>query len=159
MHLKHLSCSLICGSETNATSSFVVVVIVVFFFLQAARTAGSSGEFDGIPIYCYSLSSIGLDYGKNENAVQYSHSSGSDRSEVAYKPLAGGPNQNTKEPEVSRLIWIDIRKLKVLTEVSLQATILENIYWKELGLLVFVWAAFLVLQIAKVLSFLNLLNH
>ncbi|KAF7830135.1 sulfite exporter TauE/SafE family protein 3 [Senna tora] len=56
--------------------------------------------------------------------------------EVEYKPLPSGPNaaieKYTKEPEV---------------------TIFENVYWKEFGLLVFVWVAFLGLQIAKVCSF------
>ncbi|OAY54287.1 sulfite exporter TauE/SafE family protein 3 [Manihot esculenta] len=48
--------------------------------------------------------------------------------QVEYKPLPSGPEKETKEAEV---------------------TILENVYWKELGLLVFVWVAFLALQIAK----------
>ncbi|XP_031264114.1 sulfite exporter TauE/SafE family protein 3-like [Pistacia vera] len=49
-----------------------------------------------------------------------------------YKPLLGGsstdPQKFTKNPEV---------------------TVLENIRWKELGLLTFVWVAYLALQIAK----------
>ncbi|KAI4380161.1 hypothetical protein MLD38_006382 [Melastoma candidum] len=60
---------------------------------------------------------------KAAKAAESSASSG-----VDYKPLPSGPNQAVKEPE---------------------GMILRNIYWKELGLLVFVWAAFLVLQIAK----------
>lgn len=51
--------------------------------------------------------------------------------QVEYKPLGSGPNDpqdNTKRLEV---------------------TILENLYWKEIGLLFFVWVAYLVLQIAK----------
>ncbi|TKY74585.1 integral to membrane [Spatholobus suberectus] len=52
--------------------------------------------------------------------------------EVEYKPLPSGPNggteKDTKEHEV---------------------TLLENVYWKEFGLLVFVWVSFLALQIAK----------
>ncbi|KAL2346902.1 hypothetical protein Fmac_000902 [Flemingia macrophylla] len=52
--------------------------------------------------------------------------------EVEYKPLPSGPNNATEK---------DTKK----TEVS----ILENVYWKELGLLVFVWVSFLVLQIVK----------
>lgn len=32
----------------------------------------------------------------------------------------------------------------------LQVSIIENVYWKELGLLVFVWIVFLALQISKV---------
>lgn len=38
--------------------------------------------------------------------------------------------------------------------IMLQVTILENVYWKEFGLLAFVWVAFLAIQIAKVLTFL-----
>lgn len=45
---------------------------------------------------------------------------------VEYKPLPGGPPNNEK------------------------VTILDNIYWRELGLLVFVWVSFLALQIGKV---------
>ncbi|GAV91100.1 TauE domain-containing protein [Cephalotus follicularis] len=48
--------------------------------------------------------------------------------EVEYKPLPGGPPKDDKEPEAS--IW-------------------DNVCWMELGLLVFVWVAFLALQIAK----------
>ncbi|ESW09174.1 hypothetical protein PHAVU_009G106400 [Phaseolus vulgaris] len=52
--------------------------------------------------------------------------------EVEYKPIPGGPNgvtvKDSKEHEV---------------------TIIENVYWKEFGLLVFVWVAFLALQIVK----------
>lgn len=36
-----------------------------------------------------------------------------------------------------------------------QVSVFENVYWKELGLLVFVWVAFLALQIAKVSPLLN----
>uniref|UniRef100_A0A5B7A4J5 Sulfite exporter TauE/SafE family protein 3-like n=1 Tax=Davidia involucrata TaxID=16924 RepID=A0A5B7A4J5_DAVIN len=58
-----------------------------------------------------------------------------DREEEEYKLLPGGPSIDTQtetkdsaEPEVS---------------------ILENVYWKDLGLLVFVWVSFLALQITK----------
>ncbi|KAK9058859.1 hypothetical protein SSX86_023703 [Deinandra increscens subsp. villosa] len=55
--------------------------------------------------------------------------------EAEYKVLPGGPsNGSTTRPE---------RTLR--TEVP----ILENVCWKELGLLVFVWIAFLGLQIGK----------
>nr|TKS10993.1 uncharacterized protein D5086_0000075950 [Populus alba] len=55
-----------------------------------------------------------------------------DAGEVEYKPLRGGPsNSQGKETK------------------ELEITVFENVYWKELGLLVFVWVAFLVLQIAK----------
>ncbi|XP_059460266.1 sulfite exporter TauE/SafE family protein 3-like isoform X1 [Corylus avellana] len=65
-------------------------------------------------------------------AAKRLESNRSDGAEVEYKPLPGGPGngiqKDTKEQEV---------------------TILENVYWKELGLLIFVWVAFLAIQIAK----------
>ncbi|KAF2304490.1 hypothetical protein GH714_032053 [Hevea brasiliensis] len=67
-----------------------------------------------------------------QEAAKRLETNGTGGAEVEYKPLPSGPNsgpeKDTKEAEV---------------------TILENVYWKELGLLVFVWVAFLVLQIAK----------
>ncbi|KAJ1389509.1 Nuclease associated modular domain 3 [Sesbania bispinosa] len=50
--------------------------------------------------------------------------------EAKYKPLRSGPNGNTKK---------DTKEQKV--------TILENVCWKEFGLLVFVWISFLALKI------------
>ena len=41
--------------------------------------------------------------------------------------------------------------LKINLIQSLQVTVWENVCWKELGLLCFVWIAFLVLQISKVM--------
>ncbi|KAG5031086.1 hypothetical protein JHK82_014699 [Glycine max] len=67
-----------------------------------------------------------------KEAAKRQESNGSG-AEVEYKPLPSGPNganeKDTKEQEV---------------------TIIENVYWKEFGLLVFVWVSFLALQIAKV---------
>ncbi|XP_057985884.1 sulfite exporter TauE/SafE family protein 3 isoform X2 [Hevea brasiliensis] len=67
-----------------------------------------------------------------QEAAKRLETNGTGGAEVEYKPLpsgpTSGPEKDTKEAEV---------------------TILENVYWKELGLLVFVWVAFLVLQIAK----------
>ncbi|XP_059460669.1 sulfite exporter TauE/SafE family protein 3-like [Corylus avellana] len=67
-----------------------------------------------------------------KEAAKRMESNGSGGAEVEYKPLPGGPGngiqKDTKEQEV---------------------TILENVYWKELGLLVFVWVAFLAIQITK----------
>lgn len=59
-------------------------------------------------------------------------SDGASAGEVEYKPLPGGPSNSPQKADKEE-------------EVS----ILENVYWKELGLLVFVWVAFLVLQITK----------
>eukprot|EP00257_Ricinus_communis_P015300 XP_015573182.1 sulfite exporter TauE/SafE family protein 3 [Ricinus communis] len=67
-----------------------------------------------------------------KEAAKRLEANGSGGAEVEYKPLPSGPStgpeKEAKEPEV---------------------TLLENVYWKELGLLVFVWVAFLILHIAK----------
>ncbi|CAL1386423.1 unnamed protein product [Linum trigynum] len=65
---------------------------------------------------------------RREEASQIKSRSNANEGDIEYKPLRGDP-QN------------DIHK----TEVS----ILENVRWKELGLLVLVWVVFLLLQIAK----------
>ncbi|CAK7353346.1 unnamed protein product [Dovyalis caffra] len=57
---------------------------------------------------------------------------GTSAREVEYKPLPGGPSNDPLKDSKEQVV-----------------TILENVYWKELGLLVFVWVAFLVLQLAK----------
>ncbi|CAA3028523.1 sulfite exporter family 3-like [Olea europaea subsp. europaea] len=58
-----------------------------------------------------------------------------DTEEEEYKLLPGGPSNGTEK----------VAKDLAEPEVS----ILENVCWKEFGLLVFVWIAFLVLQITK----------
>ncbi|KAL2548392.1 Sulfite exporter TauE/SafE family protein [Forsythia ovata] len=55
--------------------------------------------------------------------------------EAEYKLLPGGPSNGTE------------KEVKDLAEP--EVSILENVCWKEFGLLVFVWIAFLVLQITK----------
>ncbi|KAF9615383.1 hypothetical protein IFM89_023034 [Coptis chinensis] len=55
--------------------------------------------------------------------------------EVEYKALPGGPSNATHK--------------ETNTNGDQEVPILENVYWKEFGLLVFVWVAFLALQIAK----------
>ncbi|XP_027354998.1 sulfite exporter TauE/SafE family protein 3-like isoform X2 [Abrus precatorius] len=52
--------------------------------------------------------------------------------EVEYKPLPSGPNGGTEKDTKER-----------------EVTIIENVYWKEFGLLAFVWVSFLALQIIK----------
>ncbi|PKI66030.1 hypothetical protein CRG98_013615 [Punica granatum] len=61
-------------------------------------------------------------------AVRLLEATGNESTNVEYRPLPSGPGNPTKKTEVS---------------------IIENVYWMELGLLVFVWVAFLGLQIAK----------
>uniref|UniRef100_A0A1D1XW44 UPF0721 transmembrane protein ytnM n=1 Tax=Anthurium amnicola TaxID=1678845 RepID=A0A1D1XW44_9ARAE len=54
--------------------------------------------------------------------------------QVEYKPLPSGPGNGTQE-------------MKAVGEP--EVSILENVRWKELGLLILVWFAFLGLQVAK----------
>ncbi|KAK6912709.1 Transmembrane protein TauE-like [Dillenia turbinata] len=61
--------------------------------------------------------------------------------EVEYRPLPGGPSSG-RQHESEQL---EEPKVNPFLEVS----IIENVRWKELGLLVLVWVVFLVLQIAK----------
>ncbi|XP_056863617.1 sulfite exporter TauE/SafE family protein 3 isoform X2 [Raphanus sativus] len=68
---------------------------------------------------------------KMEAAKRLESNGVSGGTEVEYTPLPAAPSNNpgnNKKQEVS---------------------IIENVYWKELGLLVFVWIVFLALQIAK----------
>ncbi|OAY64279.1 hypothetical protein ACMD2_13705 [Ananas comosus] len=59
-------------------------------------------------------------------------------SEVEYQPLPSGPSgPGNGERNVTKM------------NGDREVPILENVCWKELGLLVFVWMAFLVLQVAK----------
>ncbi|XP_062157001.1 sulfite exporter TauE/SafE family protein 3-like isoform X2 [Alnus glutinosa] len=71
-----------------------------------------------------------------EEAARFLQSTGSDVEEVIYKPLPGGPTINGTQPETK-----DSEKQNV--------SILENIYWKEVGLLFAVWIIILALQISK----------
>ncbi|CAA2997900.1 sulfite exporter family 3-like [Olea europaea subsp. europaea] len=71
---------------------------------------------------------------KKEAAKQL-EANGNDTVEAEYKLLPGGPSNDTEN------------EAKGLAEP--EVGILENVCWKELGLLVFVWMAFLALQILK----------
>ncbi|KAJ4847434.1 hypothetical protein Tsubulata_046064 [Turnera subulata] len=68
-------------------------------------------------------------------------SNSNDHGEVEYRPLPSGPDSNPQK-ETTEAVVIALVHLELVS-------ILENVYWKELGLLVFVWVAFLGLQIAK----------
>ncbi|XP_043723207.1 sulfite exporter TauE/SafE family protein 3-like [Telopea speciosissima] len=70
---------------------------------------------------------------KKEAAQRLLESNGTE--DVQYKPLPSGPSNNPQ------------KETKGSGEPAVP--VLENVYWKELGILVFVWIAFLALQIAK----------
>ncbi|XP_072994440.1 sulfite exporter TauE/SafE family protein 3-like [Typha latifolia] len=69
-----------------------------------------------------------------KEAARHLGSNGEGSEEVEYKPLPTGPSNSAQN------------KTKIIDP---EVPILQNVYWKELGLLVFVWMAFLVLQVTK----------
>ncbi|XVF48520.1 hypothetical protein PTKIN_Ptkin03bG0197200 [Pterospermum kingtungense] len=79
----------------------------------------------------------GVDTWKKETvlkkeAARHLASDGTDNADVEYKPLPSGPISEPPKDNTDK-----------------EVTVLENVCWKELGLLCFVWVAFLILQIAK----------
>ncbi|KAG5018763.1 hypothetical protein AAZX31_06G078400 [Glycine max] len=99
---------------------WIVTILLIVLFLGTSTKAFFKG------IETWKKETI-----MKKEAAKRQESNGSG-AEVEYKPLPSGPNganeKDTKEQEV---------------------TIIENVYWKEFGLLVFVWVSFLALQIAK----------
>ncbi|KAK4274304.1 hypothetical protein QN277_017546 [Acacia crassicarpa] len=68
-----------------------------------------------------------------QEAAKRQESNDASGAEVQYRALPSGPNGDARQKDT----------------IQANVNILENIYWKELGLLLFVWVAFLALQIAK----------
>ncbi|XP_010249715.1 PREDICTED: uncharacterized protein LOC104592187 [Nelumbo nucifera] len=68
-----------------------------------------------------------------KEAAKRLESDGTGNEQVEYKPLPSGPGNGTQQGTIK--------------SGEANVSIIENVYWKELGLLVFVWVAFLVLQI------------
>ncbi|GAB4854253.1 hypothetical protein Ancab_022840 [Ancistrocladus abbreviatus] len=101
-------------------ADWMVTVLLIILFIGTSTKA-----------FCRGVDAWKKETIMKKEAAMRLESSGTNGEGVEYKPLPGGPSKKTKEstePEVS---------------------ILENVYWKELGLLVFVWMAFLVVQIIK----------
>lgn len=70
-----------------------------------------------------------------KEAAKRSEMNGNEKDEAEYKLLPGGPSNNTK---------VETKSLE-----EQEVSILENVRWKEFGLLCFVWVAFLALQLIK----------
>ncbi|KAG2699725.1 hypothetical protein I3760_07G203700 [Carya illinoinensis] len=102
-------------------ADWMVTVLLIFLFIVTSTKAFFKG------VETWKKETIV----KKETAKRL-ESNGSVGAEVEYKPLPGAPGNG-------------VQKDSKETEVG----ILENVYWKELGLLVFVWVAFLAIQIAK----------
>ncbi|XP_075507681.1 sulfite exporter TauE/SafE family protein 3-like [Primulina tabacum] len=75
---------------------------------------------------------------KKENAKRF-ETDGKDKDEAEYNLLPGGPSDNSEK------VAKDLSEAKV--------KIIENVRWKEFGLLVFVWVSYLALQITKNYTF------
>jgi len=101
--------------------------------------------------------------------------------EVEYKPLPTGPNGATKKdtkvhkvPLIAilqlsqrnlncvpsnykvKFLSLNLHLINVTMWGNLQVTVIENVYWKEFGLLAFVWVSFIAVQIAKVCFFITI---
>ncbi|GMH10813.1 hypothetical protein Nepgr_012654 [Nepenthes gracilis] len=101
-------------------ADWMVTVLLIFLFIGTSTKAFFRG------VETWKKETV-----VKKEATKHLEATGTSSDGVEYKPLPGGPSKDIKEstePEVP---------------------ILENVYWKEVGLLVLVWVAFLVLQIAK----------
>ncbi|XP_030452449.1 sulfite exporter TauE/SafE family protein 3-like [Syzygium oleosum] len=102
-------------------ADWMVTVLLIILFLGTSTKAFFKG-----------LETWNKETILKKEAAKRLESDGTENPELEYKPLPSGPGnvpeRNSREPEV---------------------TILENVYWMELGLLVLVWVAFLGIQIAK----------
>ncbi|KAJ4957884.1 hypothetical protein NE237_024995 [Protea cynaroides] len=105
-------------------ADWMVTVLLIILFLGTSTKAFFKG------VETWKKETI-----MKEETAKRLESNGIRNEEVEYKPLPGGPSNDPQEEN----------KGSVESEVR----ILENVYWKELGLLVFVWIAFLALQVTK----------
>ncbi|KAG6698520.1 hypothetical protein I3842_08G024100 [Carya illinoinensis] len=101
-------------------ADWMVTVLLIFLFIVISTKAFFMG------IETWKKETI-----MNREAAKRLKSNDSGGAEVEYTSLPGGSNNGEKDSQES------------------EVTILENVYWKQFGLLVFVWVAFLFLQIAK----------
>ncbi|CAL5359118.1 unnamed protein product [Camellia sinensis] len=72
---------------------------------------------------------------KKKEAAKLLEANGNGHEGAEYKLLPDGPSNGTKKESNGT--------------TEREVSIIENVYWKELGLLFFVWVAFLILQITK----------
>ncbi|KAL0905854.1 hypothetical protein M5K25_024297 [Dendrobium thyrsiflorum] len=104
-------------------ADWMVTVLLIILFIGTSTKAFMKG------IETWKKETI-----MKKEAAKQANATGNE--EADYKPLAAGPGGTA-----TKLLIKEARKEEV--------SVIENVCWKELGLLVFVWAAFLVLQVAK----------
>ncbi|XP_068648358.1 sulfite exporter TauE/SafE family protein 3-like [Aristolochia californica] len=100
-------------------ADWMVTVLLIILFLGTSTKAFLKG------VETWKKETI-----MKKEAAKRAESNGTSGEDVEYKPLPSAPGNGPKEAKGD-------------TAVS----VMENVYWKELGLLVFVWVAFLILQI------------
>ncbi|CAA7397371.1 unnamed protein product [Spirodela intermedia] len=105
-------------------ADWMVTVLLIILFLGTSTKAFLKG------VETWKKETIA-----KREAAKRAESKSAASDEVEYRPLPSGPENGAKKQAKSG--------------DEAQVPLLENIYWKELGLLVFVWFAFLGLQIAK----------
>ncbi|GMG99059.1 hypothetical protein Nepgr_000899 [Nepenthes gracilis] len=101
-------------------ADWMVTVLLIILFIGTSTKA-----------FCRGIETWKKETIMKKEAAKLLESSGSNGEGVEYKPLPGGTRNDMKKSSEP------------------QVRILENVYWKELSLLVFVWVAFLFLQIVK----------
>ncbi|ONI15909.1 hypothetical protein PRUPE_3G068400 [Prunus persica] len=105
-------------------ADWMITVLLIIFFLGTSTKAFLKG------VEAWKRETV-----MKQEFARLMQSDGNSSDEVEYRPLASGPNN---------VILLGTKESK-RTEVS----IIENVYWKELLLLVAVWVIILALQIAK----------
>ncbi|XP_061951047.1 sulfite exporter TauE/SafE family protein 3-like isoform X3 [Populus nigra] len=106
---------------------FVPMLTLIIGFDPKSATAIS--KWTSVKAFFKGLDTWKIETILKEDAAKRFESTAGGSEEVEYKPLPDG--QGNDPPKASKV------------------TILQNIYWKELGLLVFVWVSYLAVQIAK----------
>lgn len=104
-------------------ADWMVTVLLIILFIGTSTKA-----------FCRGVETWKKETIMKKEAAKRLETSG-DGAEAEYKLLPGGPSNGTTT--------------KAEQSLKEEVTILENVCWKELGLLVFVWVAFLALQIGK----------
>ncbi|XP_071693309.1 sulfite exporter TauE/SafE family protein 3-like [Rutidosis leptorrhynchoides] len=104
-------------------ADWMVTVLLIILFIGTSSKA-----------FCRGVETWNKETIMKQEAAKKSEPNG-DRAETGYKLLPGSPS--------------NINDTKAEKALKDEVTVLENVCWKEFGLLAFVWVAFLALQIAK----------
>lgn len=105
-------------------ADWMVTVLLIILFVGTSTKA-----------FCRGVETWNKETIMKKEAAKRQETNGNGSDEAEYKLLPGGPSNGTANK----------------TEVPLkeEVSVLENVCWKEFGLLCFVWVAFLALQIIK----------